>query len=103
MHSLLTFLFVSISFAVDSADALPIPALMRPHGPSWFGAFRASHVALQEWAFLCIFVSGKAIRPTLSPHLSIPDFPVPRRPPILRHMGICVDHFRPREGSVLHR
>jgi len=58
MHPCLTFLFVCISLAAESANALPIPALMRSHGPSWFGAFRASHVTLQEWAVVCVFVSG---------------------------------------------
>ena len=78
MHSRITFLFVCISLAVDSAIALPIPALMRP---SQFGAVRASHVILQEWPLLCLFISGKLTCP-FSPHFVAP-YEHPPNPSVL--------------------
>jgi hypothetical protein len=64
MHSSshLIFLFVYAFLAVDSAVATPIPAMMRPSVSARFGGdFHPSHwqLALQEWAFLCIFASGE--------------------------------------------
>jgi len=60
-------LFLCACLVVDPVAALPIPPSMRP---SHFGAWRASHVTLQELAFLIIFVSGKRSRVTFLPTLS---------------------------------
>ena len=56
MHSYVNALFIGACLVVDPAVALPIPPSMRP---SHLGAWRASHVTLQDLAFALIFISGK--------------------------------------------